>query len=107
MMDTKDLKFSAAASFRISAASSVLVGLSAAYSAYVLFLQTPVVSESRLAAGCILLIVFAVANFLFTHYYLKEKVVVAFSSKPYILGLCVLIPLFIPPALVYGARISG
>ena len=85
--------------FRASITSSVLVGLSVAYSAYVLFLQTPVISRSRLAIGCILLVVFAIANYLFAYYYLKERLVTAFARGPYILSLCLFLPLLFLPLL--------
>ncbi len=83
--------------FRTSITSSVLVGLSIGYSAYVLFLQTPVVSWSRLAIGCILLIVFAILNYLFAYYYLKERLATAFARRPYLLSLCLFLPLLFLP----------
>ena len=85
--------------FRISLASSVLVGLSLAYSAYVLFLQTPVISKSRLAIGSILLVVFAIANYLFVYYYLKERLVAAIARGPYIISLSLFLPLLFLPLL--------
>jgi len=68
----------------------------------VLFLQTPVVSWSRLAIGCILLIVFAIVNYLFACYYLKERLVTAFARRPYLLSLCLFLPLLFLP-LFYTA----
>ena len=88
--------------FRTSIASSILVGLSVAYSAYVLFLQTPIISKSRLAIGCILLVMFAIANFLFIRYYLKERLVNVFLWRPYASSLCVFLPLLFLP-LIYTA----
>ena len=89
-------------SLRVSIASSVLVGLSASYSVYVLFLQTPVISRGRLVIGCVFLAAFAIANYLFTRSFPKEGWVTAFVGKPYTAGLCLLLPfLFLP--LLYTA----
>jgi hypothetical protein len=88
--------------FRISVTSSILVGLSVAYSAYVLFLQTPNISKSRFAIACILLVVFAIANYLFADYYLEERLVTVFARRPYILSLCFFLPLLFLP-LFYTA----
>ncbi len=85
--------------FRISVTSSILVGLSVSYCAYVLFLQTPIISKSRLAIGCILLVVFAIANYLFADHYLEERLVTAFARRPYILSLCFFLPLLFLPLL--------
>jgi hypothetical protein len=85
--------------FRASITSSVLVGLSVGYSAYVLFLQTPDISKNRLAIGCILLVVFAIANYLFVYYYLKERLVAAFARGPYIISLSIFLPLLFLPLL--------
>ena len=52
--------------------------------------------------GCVLLIVFAIANYLFTHYYIKEKWLTAFAGKPYIISLCLFLPLLFLP-LFYTA----
>ncbi len=86
-----------AAAFKISMASSILVGLSVAFSAYVLFLQTPVISKGRLAIGCSLFVIFAGANYLFAHYYLNERLVAAFAKTPYIISLCLFLPLLFLP----------
>jgi hypothetical protein len=88
--------------FRISVTSSILVGLSVAYSAYVLFLQTPNISKSRFAIACILLVVFAIANYLFADYYLEERLVTVFARRPYIHSLCFFLPLLFLP-LFYTA----
>ena len=84
---------------KISIASSILVGLSIACSAYVLYLQTPVLSRSRLAIGSVLFVVFAMANFLVTHYCLEEKVVTRGRNRTYIISLCILLPLLFLPLL--------
>ena len=84
---------------RISIASSLLVGFSAAYSAYVLFLQTPVLSKGRLALGCVLLVLFAAANFLFVRHFVKERWRTVWAGRFYILGLCLFLPLLFLPLL--------
>src|SRR5271157_5855880 len=89
-------------SLRLSIASSILVGLGVAYSAYILFLQTAVVSRSRLAIGCALLIIFATANFFFTYYRLKRRLATTLFEQPYVISLCLLLPLIFLP-LFYNA----
>ncbi len=89
---------------RISITSSVLVGLGISYSIYVLFLQTPVISLSRLAFAFVLFLVFAAANYLFTFYCLKERLTAILVHKLYAVSLCFLLPLlflplfYVPPA---------
>jgi hypothetical protein len=55
-----------------------------------------------LAIGCILLVVFAIVNYLFAYYYLKERLVTAFARRPYIRSLCLFLPLLFLP-LFYTA----
>lgn len=82
---------------RISIVSSVLVGLGVSYGVYVLFLQTSVISLSRLAIAFILFFVFAVANYFFTFYYLKERRTAILVHKLYAVSLCFLLPLLFLP----------
>ena len=77
--------------------SSVLIGLSFAYIIFILFLQTPVLSGSRLVIGCLLSAVLAIANYFFVYYYLSARLIRAFAGKSYILSLCFILPLLFLP----------
>lgn len=79
--------------FRVAIVSSVLAGLSFAYAAFVLFLQTSVISLSRLAIASVLFIVFAIANYLLV-FYLKARLI-TFSKR--VISLCFLLPLLFLP----------
>ncbi len=82
---------------RIPIVSSVLVGLGVSFGVYVLFLQTPVISLSRLAFAFVLFLAFTVVNYFFTLHYLKERLTTVVARKPYIISLCILLPLLFLP----------
>ncbi len=80
--------------FQIAITSSILAGLSFAYAAFVLFLQTSVISLSRLAIAFILFAAFAAANY-FSAFHLRARLG-TISSKP-VISLCFLLPLLFLP----------
>jgi hypothetical protein len=82
---------------RISTASSVLVGLSVSYGAYVLFLQTPAVSLRQLALAIVLFLGVAIANYFFTLHYLKERLTAILVHRIYAVSLCFFLPLLFLP----------
>ncbi len=82
---------------RISIVASILVGLGAAFGVYVLFLQTSVISLSRLAFAFVLFIAVAIANYFFTTHYLKDGLTNILVHKPYVVSLCFLLPLLFLP----------
>ncbi len=79
--------------FRVAVVSSLLAGFSFAYIAFVLFLQTFVISLSRLALAFVLFIVLAIANYFLAHY-LKARLI-TFSKR--VISLCFLLPLLFLP----------
>ena len=67
---------------RVLIVSSLLVGLSVSFMAYVLVLQTPEISGTRLAlAGCVFL-AFSTANYLFATQTLKERLKAVLARRP-------------------------
>ncbi len=89
-LELKDLAYAAVV-------VSVLTGLSLAYLVFVLFLQTPVISLSRLGIAFILFIVFGAANYFLAFYFLREKLAAILHYKPYAPWLCLLLPLLFLP----------
>ena len=89
-LELKDLSYAAGV-------VSVLTGLSLAYSVFVLLLQTPVISLSRLGIAFILFIVFGAANYYLAFYLLREKLAAILRYKPYAPWLCLLLPLLFLP----------
>ncbi len=79
--------------FRIAVVSSVLAGCSFAFIVFISFLQTPVISLSRLAIALALFIVFAIANYLLVFHW-KARLI-TFSRR--VIGLCFLLPLLFLP----------
>ncbi len=86
---------------RISISSSVLLGLSAAYEAYVLFMQTTVVSLSRLALAFFVFLAVAGANYFLTTRVLNERLKGMLSGKVYAVSLCLLLPLLFLPLITF------
>ncbi len=85
--------------FRIASLSSIFLGLGAAYAAYVLFLQTPVSSLSRLALAFVLFVAVGGVNFFLVIRILRDKLAVVFAHAPFAASLCFLIPLLFLPFL--------
>jgi hypothetical protein len=84
---------------RISIVLSVLVGWSVSYIVFVLFLQTPEISKTRLALALALLLVFSSANYLLTNTVLIERLTAMLVRRSYAVSLCVLLPLLFLPLL--------
>jgi hypothetical protein len=82
---------------RISIGSSILVGLSVSYSAYVLFLQTPQISKTDLALAVVLFLAFSSASYLLIRTRLKGRLGAVLVHKTYAVSICFLIPLLFLP----------
>lgn len=82
---------------RLSIASSIFGGLGISFGVYILFLQTPVISLSRLAAALAVFAVFAAANYFFASRYLKERLMNILVHKHPVISLCFLLPLLFLP----------
>jgi hypothetical protein len=79
--------------FRVAIVASVAAGLGFAYAAFVLFLQTSVISLSRLAVAFALFVVFAIANYFLIFYWSARLI----TFRKRVIGLCFLLPLLFLP----------
>ncbi len=83
--------------YRISLTASILAGLSLSFITFVLFLQTPQISGTRLALAGVVILAFSPANFYLATRILKERLKEVVARWPYAASLCLLVPLLFLP----------